>query len=65
MHRQYQYYILFPGMYAIGLTHTGTHANKFTCAIYCPRKTIVFSLLVLILVLFLFFILIGIHSMQG
>ena len=35
--------ILFPEMRAIARAHAGTHANKFTCAIYRTREIIVFS----------------------
>ena len=41
--------ILFLEMRAIAHAHRGTHTSKFTCAIYCKRKIVVFSLLVLLL----------------
>ena len=41
--------ILFLEMHAIAHAHRRTHTSKFTCAIYCKRKIVVFSLLVLLL----------------
>ena len=35
--------ILFPETYVIACSHAATHPSKFTCAIYCTRKIIVFS----------------------
>ena len=41
--------ILFPEMRAIARACAGTHAGKFTCAIYRTCEVIVFSLLLLLL----------------
>ena len=35
--------ILFPETRAIARARAGTHASKFTCAIYCTHEIIVFS----------------------
>ena len=33
-------YILFPKRCTIACAHTGTHADRFACAIYCTRKNV-------------------------
>ena len=40
-------YIQFPETHVIAGTRAGTHASKFTCAIYRTREIIVFSFLLL------------------
>lgn len=40
---------MFPEMHAIKHACTGTHASKFTCAIYRTCKIIVFPIVVLLL----------------
>ena len=44
--------IRFPETRAIARVRAGTHANKFTCAIYRTRKIIVFSLLVFVIIIY-------------
>ena len=41
-----------PEMHAIAFACTGTHTSKFTCALYCMRKIIVFSLCFVIIIYF-------------
>ena len=45
--------VLFPEMRASSRARAGTHACKFTCAIYGTHKTIVFSLYFAIIIYFL------------
>ena len=41
--------LMFPETQAITRARAGTHASKFTCAIYRMHKILVFSLFVLLL----------------
>lgn len=40
---------MFPETCAIARACAGTHASKFTCAIHCMGKFIIFSLFILLL----------------
>ena len=49
----YRLYILFPETHVIARACAGTHPSKFTFAIYCTCKIIVFSVCFVIIIYFL------------